>query len=1174
MNIGKCLVTAVVGLVSAVSSASVLTVKTDGTGDYADIAAAVAAANEAIAGGEPSVRIEVGPGMYQLGAVLQVANPIELIGLGGAAETAIDSVGKHRVEIDHADAIVEGFTIKNGVTSWGKGANVNIGSAGGTLRNCRVVECAVCDVTWGGGIHADAGLISHCLIARNTIKQQRAAGVSLAGSAVIEYSTICCNTNRTTGQFATVAWLAGNSKMTNCTFYDNAANDCLIYRDGAKTTLVNCILNSNHTTAGGFLKYSNGDISWCAVDSRYICAAGADPIDYSTKNCVYGDPCFDFSDPMLPIAAGSPCRGTGKDGADFGAVPFLTEGRTFCDFTTSGREGAAPLAVTFTAVTGGFDAETATFCWDLDGDGVYEESGVGRITMEKTYAAVGKTQVSLKVTDAGGNIIAQSPASNGTTVTVRPTVTYVKAYNETPEYPYDTWAKAAKMPQEAVDAVADGGKTIVADGMYELKESVKLYRNVTLESENGPANAVLRNTVKDRCAVLTSSGACISGLSLRNGDQQWSWGGNCYMTAGIVTNCWLTDAVTTTGGCGGQGIYLKGGLLTHSLVARNQQPGQRAAGVCIAGNDTIMRNCVVCCNTNTATANGSGVFVASGAPTIESCTIANNVGGGAGMNGSVALRNCIVWGNVASGATANYANGIDKYVKCCTTPLTATATANGCIGEDPILVANDPLCGLGIGSSCIDKGENRDWMDGAKDIAGNDRIINGVVDIGAGEYVPSDELGCTFAMDQTAGAAPLAVTFTATVNGADSAEVTFFWDFNNDGVVDKEEEGVAQTTYSFPAGSYSVKLVIRDPNGKTAEYLIEQAVGATPAVCYVVKDNPNAAWPYEKPENAAATIQPAIDTVLSGGQVIVGDGVYTNKAVIAINRAMTVKSENGPANCIVSGGGSVNAFQINGTDVTVEGFTATECGSAWQDGGAFRFDAARGTVANCIALNCGKKDGVHNGNNMRGSAVYVNADNCVISNCQFIGCSSERKEGAAIEDNKSAKVVNCLFLDNTCRASAGSAAALIAQGQVLNCTFVNNRNYGGPAALSRNANGRFENCIFVDNYKGVSGETVCNLTTTDRVSYTCLWPEQEDIVASETAHVIVADPLFVNAAADDYRLTRNSPCKNAGNNGSWGALALDLDGNPRIYRFGHKNGIVDLGCYEDQTPKGLSMFVR
>lgn len=1153
-----------------------LTVATDGTGNYTNIAEAVAAADDAIAGGEPVVRIEVGSGTYQLKANLLVSNAIKLIGLNGAEETTIDSIGSYRVAINHADAVVDGFTIKNGVNSWGKGANVNIGSLGGTLRNCHVVECKVSDVTWGGGIHADAGLISHCLIARNTISSQRAAGVSLAGSAVIEYSTICCNTNKqavgTSNPMSTIVWLAGSSKMTNCTLYGNAANDYLINREGGNTTLENCILYNNHTTSGGYLRYSNGDVSWCAVDSRYLVPAGSDPTDYKAKNCVYGDPCFDFSDPMLPITAGSPCRGTGKGGADFGAVPFATTGRTFCDFTTSGREGAAPLDVTFTAVTGGFDAATATFSWDLDGDGVYERSGTGLASVNATYTAVGKTQVSLKVTDADGNVLAQSPVSAGSVIEVRPTVAYVKADSETPQYPYDSWEKAAKMPQAAVDAVADGGKVIVGDGTYSLKSSVKLFRDVTLESENGPTNAILRNAASDRCAVLLSSGACISGLSLRNGDQQWSWGGNCYMTAGTVTNCWLTDAVTATGGCGGQGIYLKGGLLTHSLVARNKQPGQRAAGVCIA-ESAIMRNCVVCCNTNTATASGAGVYVDGGIATIESCTIANNVGGGAGVNGNIALRNCIVWGNVANGATVNYANGIDKYVKCCTTPLTATAKTNGCIGEDPILVANDPMCALGLGSSCIDKGENRSWMDGAKDISGNDRIINDVVDIGANEYVPSDKLECTFAMDKTAGAAPLTVTFTATVSGADPAEVTFLWDFNNDGVVDKEETGVVQTTHEFPAGSYSVKLVIRDQDGKTAEYLVEQAVGSTPDVCYVVKGNPNAAWPYETLENAAANIKAAIDTVLTGGKVIVGDGVYTNTSVITIDRKLTVKSANGPENCIVSGGGSVNGFRFTGAGATVEGFTVTECGKDWNDGGAFRFDV-KGTVANCIALNCGKKNGVFNGNNMRGSAAYVNASGCVISNCQFIGCVSQRAQGAAIEDNSSVAVINCLFVGNECRASDGGAAALLAQGTVRNCTFVGNRNYGGPAALSRNANGVFENCIFADNYKGSSGTTICNLSSTTRVTYSCFWPEQDGIAASESAHILVADPLFVEAAADNYRIHIQSPCRNVGKNGSWNASSLDLDGNPRIYRFGHKNGIVDLGCYENQTPSGFRIFVR
>ncbi len=115
MNAMKKIVMGVFCLaVAGVAGASVLTVKSDGSGDYADIAKAVAAANDAIAGGEPVVRIEVGSGTYQLKAVLQVTKAIELVGLNGAAETIIDGVNAYRVEINHAGAVVDGFTIRRG----------------------------------------------------------------------------------------------------------------------------------------------------------------------------------------------------------------------------------------------------------------------------------------------------------------------------------------------------------------------------------------------------------------------------------------------------------------------------------------------------------------------------------------------------------------------------------------------------------------------------------------------------------------------------------------------------------------------------------------------------------------------------------------------------------------------------------------------------------------------------------------------------------------------------------------------------------------------------------------------------------------------------------------------------------------------------------------------------
>ena len=55
---------------------------------------------------------------------------------------------------------------------------------------------------------------------------------------------------------------------------------------------------------------------------------------------------------------------------------------------------------------------------------------------------------------------------------------------------------------------------------------------------------------------------------------------------------------------------------------------------------------------------------------------------------------------------------------------------------------------------------------------------------------------------------------------------------------------------------------------------------------------------------------------------------------------------------------------------------------------------------------------------------------------------------------------------------------------------------------------------------------------------------------------IAADPLFVDAAQGDYRLSPNSPCINAGDSPQV-TTSFDLLGNPRIYYDD-----VDMGCYE------------
>jgi hypothetical protein len=77
--------------------------------------------------------------------------------------------------------------------------------------------------------------------------------------------------------------------------------------------------------------------------------------------------------------------------------------------------------------------------------------------------------------------------------------------------------------------------------------------------------------------------------------------------------------------------------------------------------------------------------------------------------------------------------------------------------------------------------------------------------------------------------------------------------------------------------------------------------------------------------------------------------------------------------------------------------------------------------------------------------------------------------------------------------------------------------------------------------------------------------------AVEGYAIITNRPDFANFAAQDFRLSRDSLCINAGTNQDWMATATDLRGNPRIDAG---TGVVDMGCYEFQFPGGTLIMTR
>ncbi|HDD36012.1 MAG TPA: hypothetical protein ENF50_00895, partial [Archaeoglobus veneficus] len=75
------------------------------------------------------------------------------------------------------------------------------------------------------------------------------------------------------------------------------------------------------------------------------------------------------------------------------------------------------------------------------------------------------------------------------------------------------------------------------------------------------------------------------------------------------------------------------------------------------------------------------------------------------------------------------------------------------------------------------------------------------------------------------------------------------------------------------------------------------------------------------------SIQQAIDNANDGDTIIVRDGIYYEN--VKIDKSVTLKSENGSANCIIDGSKEGNVVTIKADKVVIEGFSIRNSGQEW-----------------------------------------------------------------------------------------------------------------------------------------------------------------------------------------------------------------------------------------------------
>jgi len=225
-------------------------------------------------------------------------------------------------------------------------------------------------------------------------------------------------------------------------------------------------------------------------------------------------------------------------------------------------------------------------------------------------------------------------------------------------------------------------------------------------------------------------------------------------------------------------------------------------------------------------------------------------------------------------------------------------------------------------------------------------------------------------------------------------------------------------------------------------------------------------------------------------------------------------------------------------------------------------------VSNCVFVgNCG--GGGRGTLYVAGSGLLACINRCVLSNNYVSGFSdSIFSDGAG-----NTRLVNTIV-------ARGAGYGISKEGVAGTLTMTNCLVYRQSNHAVRITGGTVSvgGCTFAVN----SGWGVTNSAGTVVVKNSIAWGNTAGgfganmaVTYSDSQNAVAgagnknANPMFKSVAGNNYRLQRKSPCVNAGLNETWMKLAADLDGKTR-----KQDGVVDMGCYEDQHFSGTCLQVR
>ena len=608
--------------------------------------------------------------------------------------------------------LVDHCTVTNNTGGYGCGVYVNHANA--VLRNSLVAGNKG-GAKGGGGVCILAGLVENCTITDNT-SNRGGGGVGILGGEIRNCIIARNKANGTvnggqdTGGGGGVYQTGGT--VANCTIYGNGASAPTaghgIYATGGQA--INTIVSGNGAGVDQ-IYVAGGRLVACCVpteDAGYLESGvagdpglaspsagdftlmfGAATVDAGRTMPAYTN---DIAGMVRPVGAGY----------DMGAYEMDFADVFTASFESDVYDGHDSVRATLTAKVGG-GVEPYTYLWTVDGVAQPPQDSP---VLEYEFG-FGSHTVALQVTDGSVPARRTEIVERKDLVRVRTSVAYVS--NEgTAEWPYDTWAKATPVIQDAVDAVYSdsqmNGTVYVADGTYVRRSAedvfvVSVAVPVTLLGTNADCKAVVDGEwgVSGKSAIkgvnVSNARAFVANLAVTRTHTPTGTGNAPAVTvgAGVCSNMF----VHSNSGDGLGGIRMDGGVFTDSMITNanggTHQGSDRHGAAAYLYGGTLRRTRIT-----KSTGGFEAVMVNGTDAVVRECVIENGSGGGLGgvavMNGL--CENCIVRNNTITDGQDKKGDGCNIYpLGSGIAATTANATVRNCL-----IVSNTTVSAYAIGA--------------------------------------------------------------------------------------------------------------------------------------------------------------------------------------------------------------------------------------------------------------------------------------------------------------------------------------------------------------------------------------------------------------------------------------------------------------------------------------------